>query len=83
MEAYRVLHGIGGDDGGVVAGGVGGMAIGVEADADVPFDDDITTAGASDPPPNPRNPHPCLSVLLIELETPGHGKNFFPSFVLF
>ena len=71
VEAYRVLNGIGGDDGGVVTGGVRREAVGGEADANVPLDDDIANAnagaGTSDPPPNPRNPNPSLSVLLIEL----------------
>jgi len=41
LDIHGVLDGIGGDDGGVVAGGVGGEAVGDDADGDAPLDDDV------------------------------------------
>lgn len=74
VQSHSILHGIGGDDGGVVSGGVGGETVGEEADADVPLDDHV--AGAGDPPPDPGDPDPALPVILLDLEPFRHGPVF-------
>lgn len=74
VQSHSILHRIGGDDGGVVGGGVGRETVGEEADADVPLDDHV--AGAGDPPPDPGDPDPALPVILLDLEPFRHGPVF-------
>jgi hypothetical protein len=70
---HGVLDGIGGDDGGVVAGGVGGEAVGDDADGDAPLDDDVAPrrGGAA---PDAGDADAGLAVPALELELPGHGR---------
>lgn len=64
-KSYGVLHGVSGDDVGVVVQEIGGEAIGEEADADVPLHEEIAAVFVS---PNPTHPHPILPVPVLELE---------------
>ena len=72
-RTHGVLDGIGGDDGGVVAGGVGGEAVGDDADGDAPLDDDVAPrrGGAA---PDAGDADAGLAVPALELEVPGHGR---------
>lgn len=63
---YGVLHGIGGDDVGIVIADIGGDTIGEEADADAPLDEEMAAVFV---PPYPTDPHPILPVPLLEVET--------------
>lgn len=73
LDINGVLDGIGGDDGGVVAGGVGGEAVGDDADGDAPLDDDVAPrrGGAA---PDAGDADAGLAVPALELEVPGHGR---------
>ena len=75
---YSVFHGIGGDDVRVVVADVGGEAVGEEADADGPFDEDMTAALAS---PNPTQPHSRFAMPLLQRKSiyflRRHGKTLF------
>lgn len=64
---YRVLHGIGGNNIGVVIGDIGVKAIGNEADADIPFDHKVITSMVSSP--NSGDPNSSLAVSLVKLES--------------
>ena len=70
---YGVLDGICGDDGGVVAGGVGGEAVGDDADGDVPLDDDVAPRRGR-AAPDAGDADAGLAVPALELEVLGHGR---------
>lgn len=61
---YSILHGIGGHDIGIVGTDISRNAIGEEADADVPFGEEMATVFAF---PNPSYPHPVLPVPLLKV----------------
>lgn len=65
LITYGVLHGVGGDDIGIIGVGVGGEAIGEEADADVPFYEEMAAAVFFSSP-DPSDPDPRLPVSLLE-----------------
>lgn len=72
LHIHGVLDGIGGDDGGVVVGGVGGEAVGDDADGHVPLDDDVASRGRG-AAPDAGDADAGLAVPALELEAIGHG----------
>lgn len=70
---YGVLDGICGDDGGVVAGGVGGEAVGDDTDGDVPLNDDVAPRRGR-AAPDAGDADAGLAVPALELEVLGHGR---------
>lgn len=70
---YGVLDGICGDDGGVVAGDVGGEAVGDDTDGDVPLDDDVAPRRGR-AAPDAGDADAGLAVPALELEVLGHGR---------
>lgn len=72
LHIHGVLDGIGGDDGGVVVGGVGGEAVGDEADGDAPLDEEVAArrGGAA---PDAGDADAGLAVPALEVEAPRHG----------
>lgn len=80
LNIHGVLDRIGGDDGGVVAGCVGGEAVGDDADGDVPLDDDVAPrrGGAA---PDAGDADAGLAVPALELHVLGHGCRGDPMIV--
>lgn len=70
---YGVLDGICGDDGGVVAGGVGGEAVGDDTDGDVPLNDDVAPRRGR-AAPDAGDADAGLAVPALQLEVLGHGR---------
>lgn len=64
-KSHSVLHGISGDDVGVVVVDICGDAVGEEAYADVPLDKEMAAVVV---PPYPTDPHPRFAVFLLEVE---------------
>lgn len=69
--AHGVLDGVGGDDGGVVVGGVGGEAVGDDADGDAPLDEEVPP-GLGGSAPDAGDADAGLAVPALEVEAPGH-----------
>lgn len=72
LHIHGVLDGIGGDDGGVVVGGVGGEAVGDEADGDAPLDEAVAPVGGG-AAPHAGDADAGLAVPALEVEALGHG----------
>jgi len=70
---YGVLDGICGDDGGVVAGDVGGAAVGDDADGDVPLNDDVAPRRGR-AAPDAGDADAGLAVPALEQEVLGHSR---------
>lgn len=73
LDIHGVLDGICGDDGGVVAGGVGGEAVGDDTDGDVPLNDDVAPRRGR-AAPDAGDADAGLAVPALELEVLGHGR---------
>ena len=78
-RSHSILHGVGSDDGGVIASGVGLKAIGKQADVDVPLDEHIAAVRRR-PPPHPRNLNLTLPVPLLD---PATFRHPYPSLKCF
>lgn len=72
LHIHGVLDGVGGDDGGVVVGGVGGEAVGDDADGDAPLDEEVAP-GLGGAAPDAGDADAGLAVPALEVEAPGHG----------
>ena len=72
LHIHGVLDGVGGDDGGVVVGGVGGEAVGDDADGDAPLDEEVA-AGIGGAAPDAGDADAGLAMPALEVEVPGHG----------
>lgn len=72
LHIHGVLDGVGGDDGGVVVGGVGGEAVGDDAYGDVPLDEDVA-AGCDGAAPDAADADAGLAVPALEVDAIGHG----------
>lgn len=72
LHIHGVLDGVGGDDCGVVVGGVGGEAVGDDADGDAPLDEEVA-AGLGGAAPHAGDPDAGLAVPALEVEAPRHG----------
>jgi hypothetical protein len=69
---HGILDGVGGDDGGVVVGGVGREAVGDDAYSDVPLGEDVA-AGRDGAAPDAADADAGLAVPALELDAVGHG----------
>lgn len=72
LHIHGVLDGVGGDDGGVVVGGVGGEAVGDDADGDAPLDEEVAPVGGG-AAPHAGDADAGLAVPALEVEALGHG----------